>query len=495
MNLYKDKYLKYRNKYLALKNSIGGGPTSMWIDVYRFKIFNYSNKTEGEIKFGSLSKTTDINKGYVKSNSDIPDIIDNSYYSVDYIKSNNISSKYYSFYKDNPAKRDRENGLTHNSEYIETFRNNIKKTSEILLSHLIELKAPLDQISNDCSYIKKINIDPNEKIIVFGDYHGSFHSFFRNMLRLHMVGVLDINTFKINDNYRLIFLGDIVDRGRYCIEILDMLFQFIYNNPIDRIIINRGNHEDTGISSLYGFKNEILEKTNDISIFNNIMKLFSYCSSAVILVNNNKKYWLCHGLVDSSDNIIAFINNSEKILPLTADQTFNIRWTDTPAITIKDTMSQGANLVLSKITTTSGHGRPQIGVNILDKMFEHLDFIIRGHEDHLSNSWLLKKSYNFKSHMGFQYIEKTDKFNIHKNGILKDNMDKNIPIINGLMIDGPVQTVNNINHPDYYNLMTISTNTDLGRTLTSDSFIVMRFNNDMLPKVSEVNSQNLDWLN
>ena len=43
------------------------------------------------------------------------------------------------------------------------------------------------------------------------------------------------NVFKINDNYRLIFLGDIVDRGRYCIEILDMLFQFIYNNLCNEI--------------------------------------------------------------------------------------------------------------------------------------------------------------------------------------------------------------------------------------------------------------------
>jgi hypothetical protein len=488
MNLYKHKYLKYRNKYLALKNQIGGDHISMWIDIYRFKIFNYSNNTEGEIKFGSLSKTTDINKGYVKSESNIPDITD-GLYSVDYIKSNNISSKYYSYYKDNPAKRDRENKSTHDSEYIDTFRNNITNTSKILLDHLIKLKAPLDQITNECGYIKKIYINPNEKIIVFGDYHGSFHSFFRNMLRLHMMGVLDINTFKINDNFRLIFLGDIVDRGRYCIEILDMLFQFICNNPIDRIIINRGNHEDVGLSSLYGFKSEVLEKTNDESIFTNIMKLFSYCSSAVILVNNGKKYWLCHGLVDSSDNIIAFINNDAIILPLTADQTFNIRWTDTPAIT-----TQGAILSLSKTTKISGHIRPQIGVDDLNKMFGYLDFIIRGHEDHLSNSWLLKKSYNFKSHMGTDYIEKTDKFNIHKNRILKDHMDKNIPIINGIMIDGPVQTVNNTNHPDYFNLMTISTNTDLGRTLTSDSFIVMRFNNDMISRVSGANLQNLDWL-
>ena len=96
--------------------------------------------------------------------------------------------------------------------------------------------------------------------------------------------------------------------------------------------------------------------------------------------------------------------------------------------------------------------------------------------------------------MGADYITKTNKFNIHKNGILKDHMDKIIPIINGLMIDGPVQTVNNTDHPDYYNLMTISTNTDLGRTLTSDSFIVMRFNDNMLPKVSEPLQINLDWL-
>ena len=76
------KYLKYRTKYLALKG--GYNPPTMWIDVYRFKITNYPSVPIGEISFGPLKKSTDLN-GFIKPSSDLPEIIDNSFFSADYI--------------------------------------------------------------------------------------------------------------------------------------------------------------------------------------------------------------------------------------------------------------------------------------------------------------------------------------------------------------------------------------------------------------------------
>ena len=130
---YKDKYLKYRNKYLALKG--GFTPATMWIDVYRFKIMNYPSVSTGQISFGPIEKSTDLN-GFIKPTSVLPEIIDNSYYSADYIKS--TSSKYYSFYKDNPAKRDKKNLI----EYIEidSLKKNINHCSYILKTNLENFK-------------------------------------------------------------------------------------------------------------------------------------------------------------------------------------------------------------------------------------------------------------------------------------------------------------------------------------------------------------------
>ena len=470
------KYLKC--KYNLLKSKLQQKTyhevPSIYIDVYKFKLMNYSDKSSGEIFLGELSKTVDINKGIVKSISDIPDVNENSYYSIDYIKSNNISNKYYKHYLKFPAKN-REYKYVYTKEYTDELKKNIVKVTDILRNKLSELTNEIDKIKNDNGYIKKIFVSSEEKIIVFGDNHGSFHTFFRNMLRLHLCGVLNLTTFTVNENYRLIFLGDIVDRGSYSLEILEIMFHFIINNP-DKFIINRGNHEDVRLSSRYGFKDEIMEKTNDEQLFVDIIRIFTLCSTAIILVNKstNKRYWLCHGLICDSIDIEAFINNDKLIFILDDEQAFNIRWSDTPFIDhglMKDTI------------VDIGSGRPKIGTDVLTKYLKHLDFIIRGHEDHFSNAWLLNSS-KYKIHMGIDYMNQSGKFKLYKKNNTLVDLSSDISINNYNQLDGPVQTVTNIADGDTFNIMTISTNTDLGRPLTSDSYIVMRFNEHTLPDVA-----------
>lgn len=58
-----------------------------------------------------------------------------------------------------------------------------------------------------------------DKVIIFGDFHGSYHSFFRSMNRLKEIGIIDLN-FKVTDGYRILFCGDIVDRGNHALEIV-----------------------------------------------------------------------------------------------------------------------------------------------------------------------------------------------------------------------------------------------------------------------------------
>ncbi len=151
------------------------------------------------------------------------------------------------------------------------------------------------------AFIFNLNFSTNDKIICFGDFHGSFHTFIRNLFRLHLLGVLDLSDgqYKINDGYRLIFLGDIVDRGNYGLDILYILSQFIIQNNTEnnlKIIINRGNHEQEETYGIYGFKKEYQlklnqNKTTDL-LFN---KFFSFLPSAIILNHGNTRYWMCHG--------------------------------------------------------------------------------------------------------------------------------------------------------------------------------------------------------
>ena len=47
---------------------------------------------------------------------------------------------------------------------------------------------------------KVLNIKEKQttKFIIFGDLHGSYHTFYRHLRRLENYGVLDLKTLKIN---------------------------------------------------------------------------------------------------------------------------------------------------------------------------------------------------------------------------------------------------------------------------------------------------------
>jgi serine/threonine-protein phosphatase PPG1 len=54
-----------------------------------------------------------------------------------------------------------------------------------------------------------------------------------------------------NEHY--LFLGDYVDRGKFCIEVITLLLVMKTNNP-DRIHLLRGNHEGRTMTSFFNFK-------------------------------------------------------------------------------------------------------------------------------------------------------------------------------------------------------------------------------------------------
>lgn len=86
-------------------------------------------------------------------------------------------------------------------------------------------------------------------IIVVGDIHGSFHDLLR------------ILRYTETCNFKVIFLGDYVDRGNFSLECITLLFAMKILKPNDFYLL-RGNHEFNSMCSCYGFKNEILNYHN-----------------------------------------------------------------------------------------------------------------------------------------------------------------------------------------------------------------------------------------
>ena len=85
------------------------------------------------------------------------------------------------------------------------------------------------------------------KTVFAGDVHGDINSM--------------LAAFKMADenNAKIVFLGDIIDRGTHNLECVDLLFARMYLEP-DRVFCTRGNHEFQGINTKWGFMDSVIEK-------------------------------------------------------------------------------------------------------------------------------------------------------------------------------------------------------------------------------------------
>lgn len=352
-----------------------------------------------------------------------------------------------------------------------------------------DIKTLSDLIHED-ALIYNITVKEDEKIIVFGDFHGSFHTFLRHIFRLYRAGIInDLKSLRLNEGWRIIFLGDVVDRGNYGLEILLIIAELmIRNNTEDKlkVIFNRGNHEEMVTNWNYGFKTEIKTKFGDIDIWNTINSLFSFLSSAVILKCNDKKFWLSHGgipakeideyydVILGGDGIIFFSNTTIGYKSQNVPE--QIRWNDFYLFDEpKFNRNRGTAIIINQT-----YARDFMKHN-------GIDFIIRAHQDSVGNSYLLSTINNDAN--DYLLDDKDNVGNIKENVVFvnKDKKITNNLESNRNAVVGPIARVklNGLSWEEegellkdttkVYPVITLSTNTDYGRMLTHDSFGVIRF--------------------
>ena len=112
--------------------------------------------------------------------------------------------------------------------------------------------------TKDQVFIEKLNVSDDATVVLIGDLHSSFHSLMHifDKIRSTNDDIFDGNTLKLKPNHYLIFLGDIVDRGPYSLELLFIIFIMKLINFKQLYIIN-GNHEDCRTYRRYGLNDEI----------------------------------------------------------------------------------------------------------------------------------------------------------------------------------------------------------------------------------------------
>lgn len=332
---------------------------------------------------------------------------------------------------------------------------------------LNKLNPKISDYENNTAIIQKIIVDNNTKIVMFGDFHGSFHTFFRILCRLHRYDIINLDTLEIKDNYKIIFLGDIIDRGNYGLDILNIIFKMITVNNQDvnniKIIMNRGNHENYEIFKRYGFTKELSNKINsneEMYIYINLLlKLFCILPSAVIIHNqdNNNRFWCAHGgfphkyvSTNIEDKNLILIENDENV--------DDIRWSDFEN-RISTEYTHNFNRGVGKIYSFTGTTK-FLNTN-------NINFIIRGHQDSINNSVLFKNDeFTSELRLGNPSLPNID-------GLLYYN--NNTPTY-GNRRNGPIARLIPTNSDDkYFPVLTISTNTDAGRDLNTDSFALLRF--------------------
>ncbi len=162
-------------------------------------------------------------------------------------------------------------------------------------------------------YVEKVVLTQPDRILFLGDLHGSVHSLLRNLWRMVDQGYLN-NNFQLAPNRHLTFLGDMVDYGRYGIEVLSLVLKLKLANWHNVHII-RGNHEDGQISNHYGFASELSAKYSIpgmATTITDLFNLFVYLLPCALFIGCNKSLEFiqaCHGGVEPRHNSKEFLEN------------------------------------------------------------------------------------------------------------------------------------------------------------------------------------------
>lgn len=322
--------------------------------------------------------------------------------------------------------------------------------------------------------------DTSDVYVVVGDLHGGLHTFVRLLLRWHQLGILDLETMQVREGYRLLFLGDILDRGRHSIELfLTILLLRYLNKDNSRVFMCRGNHETVEQFSRPMATHLQIEKklTSKWSTPSNsdptltrfedeiMVPTLNSCPSGIQFTCAGQRYFACHGAIPYQwvslppDELMITpeVRVIVEVFPLEAQQ---LLWND---ITSEP---------LSFVTTNRGgsitQSKEESGVNTIGtedmKSFQHkcgIHFCIRGHQDSCGNAIVLTEGTDMSYHA--QHEEAHDLDGPYPSWMKSTGKQS-----------GYVASCSTLNVPlSVFRVLTISTNTDVGRPLTADSFLMV----------------------
>ncbi len=113
-------------------------------------------------------------------------------------------------------------------------------------------------------FVWQMTLRPQNRVVIWGDLQGAFHSFVRDLQELKRQGVLGDDLRIIKDGYYFAFNGDLIDRSAYSLETLSLALRLMEENP-GRVFYLRGNHEEKGRWRDFGLKRELIDRLGHLS--------------------------------------------------------------------------------------------------------------------------------------------------------------------------------------------------------------------------------------
>jgi Calcineurin-like phosphoesterase len=360
------------------------------------------------------------------------------------------------------------------------------------------LKGEKCSCKENVTFMEFFNPKKTDEIIILGDFHGSLAALVRHLLRFKVLNIMDENCI-LNDNYHLVFLGDLIDRGIYSYEIMMIVYLLKILNPTN-VHLNRGNHEEVTMNGDIASGTRLYKQmTNQWGVrigeelHQKINFTMNYQPSCIIVKNpiTSKYIFLAHGglpyneehhnllneeflnNIQGKKNTIAVINDGPEGKIITvgsnhtndADPGYKLRWSD---------FFGESNTEYYKEPALPRWVRTKLGTKILEHANQHnIELVIRGHQDTTSTTKLIKKG--------------------SASGVFDDI--NTIGGLNGAEVHGSTHTIklykpdnenhhflsvknnfNNVKYQDnYLPVITLATCNDFGKNITRDGYAILKF--------------------
>lgn len=112
--------------------------------------------------------------------------------------------------------------------------------------------------------VQKAMLDQQSRVVVLGDLQGAFHSLTRDLTELKNLQIIDEQLRVTQQNYFIVFQGNVINRSPYTLETLSIILRLIQRNP-DNVIYLKGKNEYYDYWKEHTLRDELKTKTRDQS--------------------------------------------------------------------------------------------------------------------------------------------------------------------------------------------------------------------------------------